>query len=102
MRDDTSSAIPSTFVHTPWGGQGLPGQGGALHRLTDLAQAGPVCSASPGRRLTGWPPIPEIRIPAGGVMPPPSPKAPDLPPAYPYLGDPGTPSCLAPSGGLEP
>jgi hypothetical protein len=27
----SASAIPSTFVHTPWSGHGLPGQGGAPH-----------------------------------------------------------------------
>ena len=37
-------------------------------RLNDLDQAGPVCSASPGRRLTGWRhPSRSVRLPAGGM-----------------------------------
>ena len=67
--DPTASRRPSS---THRGGrQDLPGQGGAHHRLNDLDQEGPVCSASPGRRLTGWRhPSQRPETPAGGVMPP--------------------------------
>lgn len=62
-------AIPSAFVRTWWSGRGLPGQGGAPHRLNDLDRAGPAHSALPGRRLSGWrhhPRAPER--PAGGTV----------------------------------
>jgi hypothetical protein len=62
-------AIPSAFVHTPWKQTGPAWSRWSTLRLTNLDQAGPVCSALPGRRLSGWRyplPIPEIEVPAGG------------------------------------
>jgi hypothetical protein len=67
-------------------------------RLTDLAPAGPVCSASPGRRLPGW------RHPSQRSESPPEASS-DRHIAYlrlPAISAAGALSCLAPSGGLEP